>query len=140
MISKDEIEQIFDRTYVLQPPKEILIFSDSAIATPTGQLALAATKPFGRDRIILTQLSDASSPVHEMIHRTGILNERITAFLTTLATPRILRRRPHRKVRYQECTVGMDGCITEQQAFHEAGVKSVLGPGMPAVKHLILIE
>lgn len=140
MITREQVEDIFSRTRFLPVPKEVLIFSDSAIATPTGQLALAATKPFGADRIILTQISDETSPVHEAIHRFGILNERLTARLTSIATPLILRRRPIRTVKYKECTAGHPGCINEKTALQEAGVKSVLGEGFPTVRHLILIE
>jgi hypothetical protein len=140
LISTQEIEDIYSRTRFLKPPSEILIFSDSAIATSDGHLALAATKPFAKDTVILTQISNETSPIHESIHRRGIINERLTAILTRVATPLVMRRRPLRKVKYQECTVGCQGCMTERQAFQEAGVKSVLGEGMPVVKHLILLE
>lgn len=141
MLSKQDIENFYSRATFLPIPKEIMFFPDSVIATKSGGLALAATKPFGPSRIILTQMSDLTSLAHESIHRMGVLNERITAFLTPFVTRRIMNKPPMREIRYSECTVGgHNSCMTEHQAFQAAGIKSVLGEGMPVVKHLILIE
>lgn len=142
MLTKDQLEDIFSRTRILDPPDEVFQIEDAVILTPENMIALAATRPFGPKRIILTAASDRSSALHEMIHQKGILNESLTARLTNVILRINKRMRPIRKVTFKQCTVGHDGCISEQKAFQDMGIAQIIGPdGVPLkITHFVRLD
>lgn len=125
MLTKEQLEDIFSRTRIIKTPKEIFQIENAVIITPENAIAIAATKPFGDDRIILTALSDRSSPLHEGIHRRGILSESLTARLTNIVLRFNKRAKRIRNVKFKECKVGTAGCISEKQAYEAIGITSV---------------
>ena len=142
MLTLEELEDIFSRTRIIKTPKEIFQIENAVIITPENAVAIAATRPFGDDRIILTALSDRSSPLHEGIHRRGVLSESLTARLTNWVLRFNKRAKRVRNVKFKQCKVGSAGCISEQHAFEAIGITEVQSTnGKPLeITHFVRLE
>ena len=103
MITKEDIEEIFNRYPSLQPPERIYILDAPVIAqVHNTQVLLKGSRPLGENAIFLSEQADEWTVIHETIHTYGF-GEPMANFGTWLAKQR--ERVPNirnRMVRYRE--------------------------------------
>lgn len=110
-ITKEKIEEIFSQTYVLRPPKNIIILDKPAseIQCDNGGCTLSLFRGLQPvafpDIIILTSLADGETVLHEVIHTYGI--DELGAYPLGRIAMRINGKIPKfrkRTVKYEKCS------------------------------------